>query len=52
LLKLGVEYLGDMLPETAYVKLGWCFSQFDDLEEVKKKMKTDIAGEISERRVS
>jgi glutamyl-tRNA(Gln) amidotransferase subunit D len=51
LLKLGVEYLGDMLPETAYVKLGWCFSQFDDLEEVKKKMKTDIAGEISERRV-
>ncbi len=52
LLKLGVEYLEDMLPETAYVKLGWCFSQFRDLDKVKEIMKTNLVGEISERRTN
>ncbi len=39
----------DMTTETAYVKLGWVMGQTEELEEVKKMMLTNIAGEISER---
>ena len=39
----------DMLPETAYVKLVWALGQTDNIEEVKKIMQTNIAGEIGEK---
>jgi glutamyl-tRNA(Gln) amidotransferase subunit D len=47
LLKAGVIPCEDMLPETAYVKLGWVLGHTDDLEEVKKMMLTNYAGEIT-----
>jgi glutamyl-tRNA(Gln) amidotransferase subunit D len=40
-----------MLPETAYVKLMWAMGQTDDPDEIRKIMLTDIAGEITDRRV-
>ena len=39
---------GDMLPETAYVKLAWALGQSDNLDDVKDTMTTNIAGELSE----
>ena len=39
----------DMLPETAYVKLIWALGQTDNINEVKKIMQTNIAGEIGEK---
>jgi glutamyl-tRNA(Gln) amidotransferase subunit D len=47
--RLGVESLGDMLPETAYVKLSWALGNSKKLEDVKKLMNTNIAGEYSNR---
>ena len=47
LLALGVIPLEDMLPETAVVKLMWIFGQTQDVEETKKLLKTNIAGEFS-----
>jgi len=51
--KLSIElnciFAEDMLPETAYVKLGWVLGHTDKLDEVKKMMLTNYAGEISER---
>jgi glutamyl-tRNA(Gln) amidotransferase subunit D len=38
-----------MLPETAVVKLMWIFGQTKDIEEAKKLLKTNIAGEYSQR---
>jgi len=52
LLALGVIPLEDMLPETAAVKLMWIFGQTKDLEEAKKLLKTNIAGEFSPRTLS
>jgi glutamyl-tRNA(Gln) amidotransferase subunit D len=46
----GAVPLGDMLPETAYVKLMWAMGQTTDHAEVKKLMLTNIAGEFSSRR--
>jgi glutamyl-tRNA(Gln) amidotransferase subunit D len=46
---LGVEPLGDMLPETAYVKLMWAIANSEDLEETKALMRENIAGEYSDR---
>lgn len=46
---LGVIPAANMLPEVAYVKLGWALGQTDDLEKVKEIMLTPIAGEITER---
>jgi glutamyl-tRNA(Gln) amidotransferase subunit D len=46
----GAVPLGDMLPETAYVKLMWAMGQTTDPEEVRKIMLTNIAGEFSSRR--
>lgn len=46
----GAVPLGDMLPETAYVKLMWAMGQTDDHEEVRKIMLTNIAGELTTRR--
>jgi len=45
--KLGVLYLEDMLPETAYVKLGWVLGHTKNLKEARELMLTNIAGEIN-----
>ncbi len=50
LLKIGVLPLGDMLPETALVKMMWAFGQEKDPEKVRKIMVMNIANEISDRR--
>ena len=51
--KLSVElnciFVEDMLPETAYIKLGWVLAQTQNIDEVKEMMLINYAGEISER---
>lgn len=49
LLSLGVIPLEDMLPETALVKMMWCFGQTKNPEKVKELMLTNLAGEYSNR---
>lgn len=49
ILKLGVIPAGNMLPEVAYVKLGWALGQTDDLERVKEIMLTPVNDELTER---
>ena len=39
----------DMTPETAYVKLCWALGQSEKLNDVHKIIKTNIAGELSEK---
>jgi glutamyl-tRNA(Gln) amidotransferase subunit D len=41
----------DMLPETAYVKLMWALANSENVEEAKEIMMTQIAEEMSDRRV-
>ena len=38
-----------MLPEAAFIKLGWALGQTDDLEKVKEIMLTPIIDEITSR---
>lgn len=52
MMELGVVPTANMLPEVAYVKLGWALGQTDDLDEVRQIMLTPIAGEITEREPS
>jgi len=52
LMELGVVPLANMLPEVAYVKLGWALGQTDDINEVKKIMLTPISRDITEREPS
>lgn len=52
MMELGVVPTANMLPEVAYVKLGWALGQTEDLEEVKRIMLTPINGEITEREPS
>ncbi len=49
MMELGIIPTGNMLPETAYTKLGWVLAQTTDPEKVKNLMLTPIAGEITER---
>jgi len=49
IMELGVVPAANMLPEVAYVKLGWALGQTSDLAKVKDIMLTSIAGEITER---
>ncbi len=49
LLDLGVVPLENMLPEVAYIKLGWALGQTDDLKEVKEIMRTPVNDDITER---
>ena len=49
MLSKGVIPAENMLPEVAYVKLGWALGQTDDLAKVKDLMLTPICGEITER---
>ena len=51
LLSLGVLPMEDMLPETALVKMMWVLGQTRDLNEAKRLLATNIAGEISQRTV-
>ena len=49
LMAKGIIPAENMLPEVAYIKLGWALGQTDDLEEVKRMMLTPICDEITER---
>jgi len=46
LLSAGVIPVGDMLPETAYVKLAWVLGQAVNKEEVRNMMLTNLKGEL------
>jgi len=48
LMEAGVTFLGDMLPEVAYVKLGWLLGHGFGLEDVRKLMLFSFAGEIAD----
>ncbi len=52
MMELGVVPTANMLPEVAYVKLGWALGQTENLDDVKKIMLTPINGEITEREPS
>ena len=46
---LSCIFVEDMLPETAYIKLGWVLSQTTKPEKIREAMLTNVAGEITER---
>ncbi len=45
----GAFHVEDMLPETAFVKLGWVLGHETELQKVKEMMLKNFAGEISAR---
>ncbi len=47
--KLGAFSCKDMLPEVAYVKLGWVLGHEKKPEIIREKMLTNVAGEINDR---
>ena len=47
----GVVYLGDMLPETAIVKLSWVLGQEKDKDKIRDLMTSNLRGELSEKSV-
>jgi glutamyl-tRNA(Gln) amidotransferase subunit D len=50
ILELGVVPLANMMPEVAYIKLGWALGVHpDDPEAAKALMRTPIAGEMTAR---
>ena len=49
MMAMGIIPAGNMLPEVAYIKLGWVLGQTDDPEKVKEMMLTPINDEITER---
>ncbi|MCC7563868.1 MAG: Glu-tRNA(Gln) amidotransferase subunit GatD [Methanobacterium sp.] len=49
LLSAGVIPVGDMLPETAYVKLVWALGQTTNQEEVENIMQTNLKGELEDK---
>ncbi len=49
LMSKGVIPAANMLPEVAYIKLGWAMGQTDDPAKVKELMLTPISGDITER---
>jgi glutamyl-tRNA(Gln) amidotransferase subunit D len=49
MMKRGIIPAWNMIPETAYIKLGWVLGQTDDPAEVKRLMLTPINDEITER---
>jgi glutamyl-tRNA(Gln) amidotransferase subunit D len=52
IMELGVVPSANMLPEVAYMKLGWALGQATDLARVREIMMTPVAGEITEREPS
>lgn len=49
LMAKGIIPTENMLPEVAYIKLGWALGQTDDPEEVKRLMLTPICSDITKR---
>ncbi len=49
LMNMGIIPAENMLPEVAYIKLGWALGQTSDLDKVKEIMLTPVNGEITER---
>ncbi len=49
LLRAGVLYLGDLLPETAYVKLLWALGHSADPKRVEELLRADRVGEFRDR---
>ena len=49
LMSKGIIPAENMLPEVAYIKLGWALGQTDDLGKVEEIMLTPIGDEITER---
>ncbi|HPS46199.1 MAG TPA: asparaginase domain-containing protein, partial [Bacteroidales bacterium] len=49
LMAKGIIPAENMLPETAYIKLGWALGQTNDLEKVREIMLTPINDEITPR---
>jgi len=49
LMAKGIIPAGNMLPEVAYIKLGWALGQTDDLMKVKEIMLNPVNDEITER---
>lgn len=52
MMELGVIPGANMLPEVAYMKLGWALGQTTDVQKVREIMMTPVAGEITEREPS
>jgi glutamyl-tRNA(Gln) amidotransferase subunit D len=52
MMELGVIPGANMLPEVAYMKLGWALGQTTDPVKVREIMMTPVAGEITEREPS
>lgn len=50
LLRAGVVYLDDLLPETAYAKMVWALGRAGSREEAVRLLRADRAGEFVERR--
>lgn len=51
MLVAGAISVGDMLPETAYVKLMWVLANSKDRDEAEKMMMSPLAGETGKRRL-
>lgn len=49
LMELGVVPCLNMLPEVAYIKLGWVLAHTHERQEVAQMMNTPVNGEITER---
>ncbi len=49
LMAMGIIPLANMLPEVAYIKLGWALGQTSDIAKVKELMLTPVCGEITDR---
>jgi len=49
LMAMGITPLGNMLPEVAWVKLGWVMGQTKDPKKVKEMMLDPVNDEITER---
>ena len=50
ILELGVIPLANMLPEVAYIKLGWALGVYpEDAAKAREMMTASIAGEMTER---
>lgn len=49
LMAMGVVPLDNMLPEAAYIKLGWTLGQTSNRKEVMDIMQTPINDEITKR---
>jgi glutamyl-tRNA(Gln) amidotransferase subunit D len=47
LMSMGIVPGENLLPEVAYIKLGWVLGQTNDKEEVKRLMLTPVAGDIT-----